>query len=466
MAAPASSLVDAAGGPVGQAASSAADGAFTLAAPPPTGGPYELRARFATAGKAFTWRAALDPAATDAATLDEASTIATERAAQTPAAATRLATALRAALGPDVLPYTADDSRDRGPALDQLLLDREDLRAAAAAAAPGLERPRATWTVDTPVSSALLAGTARGERLEDPTGVQAFLPDPTDGVVVTLSGATGIRLVLLRADAKPALVAQLPREVGAQVRLARGADGRIRVAARMQDTLEIRVWEVAADGTVTRLPGVLATMAALADRDFGQIAVDAQGRVYMADTRAHVVRRLAPADAVSTILAGTERAASSADGPGADARFKGPKGVAIAPDGALYVADTGNQTLRRVAADGAVTTVAGRADEAAYRNGRGQAARLGSPEALAFGPDGDVFVLDRDARRVRRLSRSGSVFLVAGSGETGNADGDGPQASFRKPAQLALGPDGSLLLRDTLGDDGEFVIRRMKPPAP
>ena len=460
-------LLDAAGAPFGPSAASAADGGFELPAPPAAGGPFTLRATFGTAGKAFTWRAALDPAAAEAPLLDEASTLAAERGGAPPAALAALAKSLRAELAADVLPYMAADSADRGAALDQLLLDRAALRQAAAAAAPGLDAVRGAWTVDTPLSFAMLAGSPLAERLDGLVAARAFVADPaTGGTVVTLPGSAGQRLVLLRPDGKPALVAQLPREVGVPIRLARGADGRLHAAARLQDSNEVRVWVVEADGTVVRLPGVLAQLNAPGDIDLGQVAVDATGRIYMADTRAHVVRRLGPADAVSVVVAGREGEGGSADGAAGAARFQAPEGVAIAPDGTLHVADTGNHALRRIAPDGTVSTVAGQAGQDAYRNGRGQAARLGAPEALAFGPGGDVYVLDRAAHRVRRLSKAGSVFLVAGTEAPGEADGPGPVASFQQPSQLALGADGALFLRDTRGADRTFVIRRLRPPAP
>jgi sugar lactone lactonase YvrE len=92
------------------------------------------------------------------------------------------------------------------------------------------------------------------------------------------------------------------------------------------------------------------------------IAVDAQGNLYVADTLNHIIRKVTPAGSVTT-LAGLPGAAGSADGAGANARFNAPKGITIDSAGNLYVADTGNHTIRKVSAAGNVTTIAGAAGQ-------------------------------------------------------------------------------------------------------
>jgi len=135
------------------------------------------------------------------------------------------------------------------------------------------------------------------------------------------------------------------------------------------------------------------------------LALDSQGHLYVADTRNHRIRKVGPTGKTTT-LAGGE--AGYADGPALQARFNAPCGVAVAPDGTVYVADTGNHRIRRIR-DGQVTTLAGGAPGLA--DGQGAAARFNLPCALAWVPASPPYLLVADAgnRRVRRVELSGRV---------------------------------------------------------
>ncbi len=167
------------------------------------------------------------------------------------------------------------------------------------------------------------------------------------------------------------------------------------------------------------------------------VAQDAAGNVYVADSASHTIRKITPQGAVST-LAGSAGEAGSADGTGTAARFTFPAGVAATDDGTVYVSDTGNHTLRRITPQGVVTTVAGSRGQAGNTDGVATVARFSAPGKLAVDQDGTLYVAANYA--VRKMAPDGTVSTFAGkSGEQGLAAGNGPQARFAYPVSVALG---------------------------
>lgn len=146
-------------------------------------------------------------------------------------------------------------------------------------------------------------------------------------------------------------------------------------------------------------------------QDPAGVAGDAQGNVYVVDTGNHTIRRISAYGFVSTV-AGKAGEAGSADGAGVDARFAAPMGLVTDAGGNLYVADTGNHTLRKVSASGMVTTVAGRTGVAGSDDGAG--ATFNVPQYLTVDGAGNVYVAERGARTVRRMAPDGVVTTVAG----------------------------------------------------
>lgn len=125
--------------------------------------------------------------------------------------------------------------------------------------------------------------------------------------------------------------------------------------------------------------------------------------------------------AAITIVAGDATASGSADGTGSAARFNGPGGIAIDAAGNLYVADTGNHTIRKITSAGVVTTLAGSAGSSGTVNATGSAARFSNPVALAIGPGNVLYVGDN--RLVRRVGTAGQVSTVAEIRLGSNVDG-------------------------------------------
>jgi sugar lactone lactonase YvrE len=151
-----------------------------------------------------------------------------------------------------------------------------------------------------------------------------------------------------------------------------------------------------------------------------------------------------------TVVAG-DGVADMRDGPSPLARFSDPFGVAVAPDGSIYVADAGRaQRVRRVASDGTVTTIAG--GESGFRDGPGSTARFDTPSGLAFEVGGGLIVADTGNNSIRRIASDGTVTTVAGDGVPGYVDGPAAQARFRGPTAVAVDARGRIIVADTYND--------------
>lgn len=180
------------------------------------------------------------------------------------------------------------------------------------------------------------------------------------------------------------------------------------------------------------------------------VAVDDQGTVFVADTLNHCIRAIAASGEVST-LAGLAGARGSVDGVGADARFAGPEGLDVDHAGHLYVADTGNHTIRIITlATGSVRTIAGLAGLTGSADGNGSSARFNAPSGLALDAAGNLLVADEDNHVIRKVDSHGWVSTLAGrAGTSGSADGSGSTATFNHPSAVVVNSDGNVFVADT-----------------
>lgn len=180
------------------------------------------------------------------------------------------------------------------------------------------------------------------------------------------------------------------------------------------------------------------------------VAVDASGVVYVADTYNQEIRKISK-DGYVNILAGYSTHSGPVDGVGTDASFTYPLSLAIGIDGNLYVADQGNNEIRRVATSGAVTTVAGH-PALGYQDGAGAVAAFNSPAGIAADIRGNLFISEVGNQRIRMMTQSGVVSTVTGSGATGFANGPPYNVLFNQPYAIAVDRAGNIYLADTFNN--------------
>ena len=190
------------------------------------------------------------------------------------------------------------------------------------------------------------------------------------------------------------------------------------------------------------------------------VAVDSAGTVYVADTGNHTIRTITPGGVVTT-LAGLAGSSGNLDGAGSAARFNVPSGIAVDSTGTVYVADANNHTIRQIAPGGIVTTVAGLAGSSGNTNGTGSAARFNFPRGVAVNAAGTVYVADSNNNTIRQITPAGVVTTLAGMAGTfgGGADGTGSAARFNTPQGIAVDGAGTLYVADT----NNQTIRKVTP---
>ena len=185
------------------------------------------------------------------------------------------------------------------------------------------------------------------------------------------------------------------------------------------------------------------------------LAIDSSNNLYVAERSGCRIRMITPAAVVST-LAGSNSSCGSANGTGSAATFNWPWGLAVEPSGNnIYVADTDNGLIRRVTSAGVVSTFAGIAGSN-FADGPVSTARFSFPGGVAAGSDGTVYIADSGNNRIRKIS-GGTVSTIAGSASSGTADGTGAAAQFDYPTGISLASNGDLYVVD----NGSQRIRKV-----
>ena len=188
------------------------------------------------------------------------------------------------------------------------------------------------------------------------------------------------------------------------------------------------------------------------------IEVGPDDSIWVSDSLAHRVRLIK--DGVIDTVAGTGAAETSGDGgPGTEAAIHWPSALQLDPEGNLYIAETRGHRVRRLAPDGTITTVAGTGVPG--RDGDGgpaTEAQLDQPYGLAWDDDGTLYIADRGNFCIRALAPDGTIATIAGTGHEGLTGDGGPadRARFGHMARLAMDGDGLLL-----ADQGNSVARRI-----
>jgi hypothetical protein len=189
------------------------------------------------------------------------------------------------------------------------------------------------------------------------------------------------------------------------------------------------------------------------------VAVDSAGNVYVADGLDGTIRKITPAGVVTT-LAGTAGVIGSTDGTGAVASFDSPSGVATDSAGNVYVVDWGNSTIREITPAGAVSTLAGTAGIRGSTDGTRAAASFNSPRGVATDSARNVYVADTHNHTIRKITPAGVVSTLAGrAGIHGSTDGTGAAARFTYPTGVATDSAGNLYVADW----GNSTIRKITP---
>jgi hypothetical protein len=194
----------------------------------------------------------------------------------------------------------------------------------------------------------------------------------------------------------------------------------------------------------------------------GGVAVDGASNIFLADYGNFDIEELTPSGAnwVQSLLAGESSTIGSADGTGTNAQFYQP--ASLASDGAanIYVADSGNNSIRVVTTEGIVSTFAGSLGSGGSANGTGAAARFNNPWGIAIADSGLIYVADLFDSAIRRVTSAGVVSPVAGSpGNIGTNDGVGSNARFEYPDGVAVDTNGNIFV----ADNGNSTIREITP---
>jgi streptogramin lyase len=176
------------------------------------------------------------------------------------------------------------------------------------------------------------------------------------------------------------------------------------------------------------------------------VAVDRNGNVYIADTGNNRIRKVAPNGTITTWAGnGVFYPFSGDGGPATGAHLYVPEGVAVDARGNVYIADRNNGVVRRIAPDGIITTFAGTRNAHIGRLGDGgpaTSAELLAPDGVAVDAKGDVFIADRDHNRIRKVDSSGTITTIAGTGLPGNTGTGGPATSAEIFAPYRVAVDG------------------------
>ncbi len=232
------------------------------------------------------------------------------------------------------------------------------------------------------------------------------------------------------------------------------------------DTANAMIRRVGTDGSVTTFAGSSSTRgnvdgvgtAATFGGPLG-IAIDSAGNLYVADAMNHTIRKITSAGTVST-LAGSAGVSGFADGTGAAARFNYPAGLAVDAAGNVYVADQSNNLIRKITPAGVVTTLAGLQGVSGFSDGAGSLALFNQPDGVVLDSAGNVYVADTGNSTIRKITPAGVVSTLAGLPAIGgNQDGTGSGAMFNLPRALTIDGSGNLYVADT----GNASIRKVTP---
>lgn len=217
------------------------------------------------------------------------------------------------------------------------------------------------------------------------------------------------------------------------------------------DGLNRAIRKITPDGTVTVIAGNGTTghidgLGTLARFDCPSgITIDAAGNLYISDAVGSLIRKITPDGNVSTIAGGILN--SSANGTGSMVGFNIPKDLTITSTGYIYVADTYNHLIRQITPDGVVSTFAGNGSPALV-DGTATKASFNYPTAITVDSKGNLYVADAGNNAIRKITPDGMVSTLAGSAAEGSSDGTGANAYFKYPQGITIDAKNNLYVSD------------------
>jgi uncharacterized protein (TIGR03437 family) len=284
-----------------------------------------------------------------------------------------------------------------------------------------------------------------------------------DGVITTVagSGGTGPGTGGFSGDGGPATSASLNDPSGIVV----DASGNLFIA----DTSDNLICKVSTRGIITTVAGGGSPIypsvgdggpATSASLNYPSgIAVDASGDLFIADTSNNLIRKVSSSGIITTVAGGGNPPyPSDGDGgPATSASLKNPSGIGVDTSGNLFIADTGDNLIRKVSANGIITTVAGGGNPAYPSVGDGGpaiSASLSYPGGIAVDASGNLFIADTYDQRIRKVSASGMITTVAGNGSLGFSGDGGPatSASLNHPSDISTDASGNLFITDSFNN--------------
>jgi uncharacterized protein (TIGR03437 family) len=192
------------------------------------------------------------------------------------------------------------------------------------------------------------------------------------------------------------------------------------------------------------------------------VTVDASGNFFIADTNNQRIRKVSASGIITTVAGNGNAGFSGDNGLAVSASLNFPSAVKVDSSGNLYIADTGNQRVRKVSTSGTITTVAGSGfGPFAGDGGPATSALLNSPFGIALDASGNLFIADSGNNRIRKVSTGGTITTVAGNGRPGSS-GDGGQAtaaSLGFPRDVVVDGSGNLFLTDSIAN----LVRKVSP---
>jgi hypothetical protein len=219
-------------------------------------------------------------------------------------------------------------------------------------------------------------------------------------------------------------------------------------------------------GTVPGLPGTDGDGGPAVDAQFIEtagIAVAGDGTIYVSDDSANKVRIIRLDGTIDTFAGDGDATFSGDGGPATAASLSGPTALAVDASGDVFISDRGNCAIREVTPDGMIHTVAGVGTSGfAGDGGLAVDAVLDHPDGVAVASDGTVFISDRNNSRLRKVTADGMITTIAGSGALGWSGDGGPAsaAAFNYLSRLQVDTDGGLLI----SDQENSRIRKLMPP--